>query len=117
MAIRSTSYVIDMIHYPEPGSLDEQGVGRPFLELRDSWGRFILLATKSMVDGGGVPSTACPCGSSKKPCPGRVSIGAGQNRDLALMCDRCKFFASISNWSGSWWDWSMGAPFTAAPNR
>jgi len=116
MGIRSTSYVIDMVHYPAPGSLDEQGVGRPVLELRDTWGRFILLATKAMIESGGMPSPICPCGSSKKPCPGRVVLGAGDRRDLLAKCDRCAFFASITNWSGSWWDWSMGAPFTRAAN-
>jgi hypothetical protein len=116
MGLRSTTYVVDMAHYPVPGSLDEQGVGRPVLELRDTWGRYILLATKALIDRSANPSTPCPCGSTKNPCPGRVVIGAGRQMNLVAMCDRCKFQASISNWSGSWWDWSMGAPFTRAVN-
>ncbi len=104
-----------MAHYPEPGTLDEQGVGRPVLEIRDTWGRFILLATKTMAVGGGNPSTVCPCGSAKNPCPGRVVIGAGANRSLVVTCDRCIFAVSIAQWSGTWWDWTMGAPFGVIP--
>jgi hypothetical protein len=108
MPIRSTTYVVDMSCYPVPGSLDEQGVGRPILELRDLWGRIILHATKAGVAGGGLPSAPCPCGSAKKPRAGRIAIGAGKDGTLAAQCDRCAFYASISGWAASWWDWSQG---------
>lgn len=36
MSIRRAQHVVDMQHYPTPGSLDEYGLGRPVIELRDT---------------------------------------------------------------------------------
>ena len=79
------------------------------LELRETWGRVILLATKAIAAGGGKPTMPCPCGSAKRPCPGRVDIGAGRDLTLSAQCDRCGFFVSISGWGETWWDWTHRA--------
>ena len=100
MTIASTGHSIDMAHYPVPGSLDEQGVGRPILELRDLWGRIIMHATKALIAGDS-SSSPCPCGNAKKPCAGRIAIGLGKNAGVVAKCDRCGFFVTIAGWRGT----------------